>query len=84
MKVHMAVFQLKESDIIWWKTLLPQLNVVVEEISWEPYEKQIWERYCQRNSLRANSMSSTPYVRVVVWCPSMRPDSWSYFGMLHI
>jgi hypothetical protein len=26
-------------------------------------------------------MSSMPYDRVVVWCQSMRPDSWSYLGM---
>jgi hypothetical protein len=28
-------------------------------------------------------MSSTPYDRVVVRCPSMRLDSWSFLGMLH-
>jgi hypothetical protein len=37
-----------------------------------------------RNSLSANLMSSMPYDRVVIRCQSMRPDSWSYLGMLHI
>ena len=32
MKVHMAVFQLKGSALLWWKTLLPLLNMVVEDM----------------------------------------------------
>jgi hypothetical protein len=35
MKVCMEVFQLKGSALIWWKTLLPQLNMDVEDVSWE-------------------------------------------------
>ena len=40
MKVHMAVFQLKVSTLIWWKMLLPQLNMVIEDMSWELFEEQ--------------------------------------------
>jgi hypothetical protein len=39
MKVHMEVFQLKGSALFWWKTLLPQLNMVVEDVSWELFEE---------------------------------------------
>jgi hypothetical protein len=35
MKVRMAVFQLKGSSLLWWKMLLPQLNMVIEDVSWE-------------------------------------------------
>jgi hypothetical protein len=45
MKVHMAVFQLKGSALLWWKTLLPQLNMVVEDVSWELFEERFRERY---------------------------------------
>jgi hypothetical protein len=45
MKVHMAVFQLKGSALLWWKTLLPQLNLAVEDVSWELFEEQFRERY---------------------------------------
>jgi hypothetical protein len=34
MKVHMMVFQLKGSTLLWWKMLLPQLNMVIEDVSW--------------------------------------------------
>jgi hypothetical protein len=39
MKVHMVVFQLKGSALLWWKTLLPQLNMAIEDMSWELLEK---------------------------------------------
>jgi hypothetical protein len=39
MKVCMAVFHLKGSALLWWKTLLPQLNMDVEDISWELFEE---------------------------------------------
>jgi hypothetical protein len=39
MKVCIAVFQLKGSVLLWWKTLLPQLNMVVEDVSWELFEE---------------------------------------------
>ena len=45
MKVHMAVFQIKGSTLLWWKTLLPQLNMVVEDVSWELFEERFRERY---------------------------------------
>jgi hypothetical protein len=44
MKVHMVVFQLKGSALLWWKTLLPQLNMAVEDVSWELFEEWFWER----------------------------------------
>jgi hypothetical protein len=40
MKVRMAVFQLKGSALLWWKTLLPQLNMAVEDESWELFEER--------------------------------------------
>jgi hypothetical protein len=45
MKVHMAIFQLNGSAFLWWKTLLPQLNMVVEDVSWELFEGRFHERY---------------------------------------
>jgi hypothetical protein len=42
MKFHMVVFQLKGSAILWWKMLLPQLNMVVEGMSWKLFEEQFW------------------------------------------
>ena len=39
MKVRKAVFQLKESALLWWKTLLPQLNMVMEDMSWDLFEE---------------------------------------------
>jgi hypothetical protein len=45
MKVHMAVFQLKGCTLLWWKTLLPQLNMAVEDVSWELFEERFRERY---------------------------------------
>jgi hypothetical protein len=45
MKVHMGVFQLKGSALLWWKTLLPQLGVSISEISWELFEECFHERY---------------------------------------
>jgi hypothetical protein len=41
----MEVFQLKGSALLWWKTLLPQLNMVVEDVSWELFEERFQERY---------------------------------------
>jgi hypothetical protein len=60
MKVRMAVFQLKGSDFLWWKTLLPQLNIVVEDVSWEMFKEWFRESYiyeefieCQLNEFNA-------------------------------
>jgi hypothetical protein len=40
MKVHMEKFQLKESALVSWKTFLPKLNMVIEDMSWEIFEDQ--------------------------------------------
>jgi hypothetical protein len=60
MKVQMAVFQLKGSALIWWKTLLLQFNMEVEDMSWELFEEWFRERYlseefieCQVNDFNA-------------------------------
>jgi hypothetical protein len=60
MKVCMEVFQLKGSTLLWWKTLLPQLNMVIEDMSWELFEERFRERYlseefieCQLNEFNA-------------------------------
>jgi hypothetical protein len=45
MKVHMVVFQLKGSTLLWWKMLLPQLNMAIEDVSWELFEERFRERY---------------------------------------
>jgi hypothetical protein len=45
MKVRMADFQLKGSALLWWKTLLLQLNMAVEDVSWELFEERFRERY---------------------------------------
>jgi hypothetical protein len=45
MKVRMAVFQLKWSALLWWKTLLLELNMGVEDMSWELFEERFRERY---------------------------------------
>jgi hypothetical protein len=68
MKFHMKVFQLKGSALLWWNMLLPQLNMVIEEVSWELFENNSGRGTCLRNSLRSNSMSSMPYDMVVIWC----------------
>jgi hypothetical protein len=44
MKVHMVVFQLKGSVFLWWKTLIPQLNMAFEYVSWEMFKEWLWER----------------------------------------
>jgi hypothetical protein len=45
MKVRMVVFRLKWSALLWWKMLLPQLNMVVEDVSWELFEERFQKRY---------------------------------------
>jgi hypothetical protein len=41
----MVVFQLKGSALLWWKTLLPQLNMAIEDMSWELFKEWFQERY---------------------------------------
>jgi hypothetical protein len=48
MKVCMEVFPLKGSALIWWKMLPPQLNMVVEDMSWELFEQWFRERYLSK------------------------------------
>jgi hypothetical protein len=48
MKVCMAVYQMKGSALLWWKTLLPQLNMVVEDVSWELFKEGFRERYLSK------------------------------------
>jgi hypothetical protein len=45
MKVRIDVFQLKGSALLWWKKVLPQLNMVVKDVSCELFEEQFHERY---------------------------------------
>ena len=54
MKVRMAVFQLKGSALLWWKMLLPLLNMVVEEMSWERFKERFHKSYLLRNSSSVN------------------------------
>jgi hypothetical protein len=49
------------------------LNMVVEDVSWELFEEWFQRGIYLRNSLSVSSMSSTPYDRVVIRCPSTRP-----------
>jgi hypothetical protein len=39
MNVRMEVFQLKGSALLWSKTLMLQLNMVVKDVSWELFEE---------------------------------------------
>jgi hypothetical protein len=48
MKVHMVVFRLKGSALLWWKMLLPLLNMVVDDVSWELFEGRFQERYVSK------------------------------------
>jgi hypothetical protein len=45
MKVRMTVFQLKGSALLWWKTLLSQLNLIIEDVTWELFEERFRVRY---------------------------------------
>jgi hypothetical protein len=45
MKVYMELFQLKGSALLWWKTLLLQLNMAIEDVSWELFEERFREMY---------------------------------------
>jgi len=45
MKVCMVIFQLKGRALLWWKMLLPQLNMAIEDVSWELFEEWFRDRY---------------------------------------
>jgi hypothetical protein len=82
MKVHVMIFQLKGSALLWWKTFLPQLNMPIEDISWELFEEQFRERHLSEEFIERQLNEFNTLCRGVVWCPSTRPTSWSCFGML--
>jgi hypothetical protein len=82
LKVRMAVFHWKGSALLWWKTLLPQLCMAVEDVSWELFEERFQRGIFQRNSLSVSSMSSMPYDREVVRCSSTRHVLWRCSGKL--
>jgi hypothetical protein len=44
MMLYMAVFKLKGSVLLWWKMLLSQLNMVVEDVSWELFKERFQEK----------------------------------------
>lgn len=49
MKVHMVVLRLKGSIFFfWWKTLLPLLNLVIGDVSWELVEGQFQKMYVSK------------------------------------
>jgi hypothetical protein len=49
MKVHMVVFRLKGSALLWKKMLLPLLNMAVDDdVSWELFEGRFQERYVSK------------------------------------
>jgi len=50
----MTVFKLKGSALLWWKMLLPQLNMVIEDVSWELFEEQFWERYFSKEFIECH------------------------------
>jgi len=82
MKVRVMIFQLKGSALLWWKMLLPQLNMAIEDISWELFKEQFWERNLFEEFIERQLNEFNTLCRVVIWFPSMRPTSWSCFGML--
>jgi hypothetical protein len=85
MKVCMAVFQLKgEHSTLVEDTPTSTKHGRSKTCHGSCLRNSSGRGTCLRNSLSTNLMSSTPYDRVVIWCQSMRPGSWSYLGMLHI
>jgi hypothetical protein len=48
MKVHMVVFRQKGSTLLWRKTLLPLLNLVVNDVSWELFKGWFQDRYVSK------------------------------------
>jgi hypothetical protein len=37
-------YSTKGSALLWWKMLLPQLNMVIEAVLWEQFEEWFWEK----------------------------------------
>jgi hypothetical protein len=51
MKVYMVVFQMKGSSLLWWKTILPHLNMDVDDVSLELFTEWFQERYLSEESI---------------------------------
>jgi hypothetical protein len=71
-KLCMTVFQLKGSDLLWWKTLLPQLNMVVEDVSWQLFEELFGERYLSDEFIKKQLNEFNAFWKGIIWCHSMR------------
>lgn len=56
LKVRMEFFQIKGSDLLWLKMLLPQLNMAVKDVLWELFEECFWERTRVSGSIRPTIM----------------------------
>jgi hypothetical protein len=83
MKVHMVVFQLKGSTLLWWKTLLPHLNMVVEDVSWELFEERFQERYLSEEFIEHQLNEFNALRQGGRTVPEYEAHFWSCFGMLH-
>ena len=84
MKVLMAVFQLKGSALLWWKTLLPQLNIAVEAVSWELFEEQFRERYLSEEFIERQLNEFNALRQGSRTMPEYEASFWSCSGMLRI
>jgi hypothetical protein len=72
MNVCMVVFQMKGSALLWWKTLLPQLNMVVEDVSWELFEEWFRERYLSKEFIELQLNDFNALRQEVIQCSSTR------------
>ena len=54
MKVHMVVFRLNGIVLLWQKTLLPLLNLAVNNVSWELFEGRFQERYVSKEFIECH------------------------------
>jgi hypothetical protein len=68
-----VVFQLKGSALLWLNMLLPHLNMVVDDVSWEFFKEWLHVRYLCKELLSIISMNSMPYDKSVARCLSTRP-----------
>jgi hypothetical protein len=82
MKVCMVVFQLKGSALLWWKMLLPHLNMVVEDVSWELFEERFQERYLSEEFIERQLNEFNALRQGGRMVPEYEAHFWSCFGML--
>jgi hypothetical protein len=82
MKVCMAIFQLKGSTLLWWKMLMPQLNMVVEDVSWELFEEWFWERYISEEFIECHINEFNALRQGNCMVPEYEALLWSCFDML--